>query len=126
MKGKRAVFIIIGLVLLAIVLAFGSIQWFFNTSLDQLDSSDLMEMEGLVVEIDDQKVLLIEGLTLKEAEGKSTDELLNEGLNAIWFSLSIDQLDGIKQYDRLKVKFDRVAESYPGQASAKRVEKIEE
>ncbi|MDX1771213.1 MAG: hypothetical protein R3328_06775, partial [Planococcaceae bacterium] len=72
MKGKRAVFIIIGLVLLAIVLAFGSIQWFFNTSLDQLDSSDLMEMEGLVVEIDDQKVLLIEGLTLKEAEGKST------------------------------------------------------
>lgn len=125
MKGKRAVFLIIGLVLLANVLAFGSIQWFFNTSLDQNDSSDLMEMEGLVVEIDNQKVLLIEGLTLKEAEGKSTEELLNESLNAIWFSLSIDQLDGIKKYDRLKVKFDRVAESYPGQASAKRVEIID-
>lgn len=126
MKGKRAVFLIIGLVLLAIVLAFGSIQWFFNASLDQLDSSELMEMEGLVVEIDDQRILLIEGLTLKEAEGKTTDELLKKGLNAIWFSLSIDQLDGIKQYDRLKVKFDRVAESYPGQASAKRVELIKD
>ncbi|MET1013121.1 MAG: DUF3221 domain-containing protein [Paenisporosarcina sp.] len=126
MRGKSAVFLIVGLVLLAIVLAFGSIHWFFKTSLNQVESSDVMEMDGIVVEIDDQKVLLIEVLSKKEVEGKSTEQLLEEGLNAIWFSLSIDQLKGVKQYDRLKVDFDQVSESYPGQASAKRVEILEE
>jgi hypothetical protein len=124
MRGKRAVFLVIGLILLTIVIGIGSMQLFFNTTLKQLEPSN--SIEGVVVEIDDQKVLLIEDLSKEEVEGKSTEELLDKGQNAIWFSLSIDQLKGIEQYNQLKVYYDQVAESYPGQASAKHVEVLED
>ncbi|MDX1806876.1 MAG: DUF3221 domain-containing protein [Paenisporosarcina sp.] len=122
MRGKRAVFLVLGLVLLTIVIAFGSMQIFFNTTLKKHESTN--SMEGLVVEMDNQSVLLIEDLSKEQAKGKTTDQLLEKGLNAIWFTFSLEQIKGIEKYDQLKVYFDHVEESYPGQANAKEVETL--
>ena len=43
---------------------------------------------------------------------------------AIWFSLSIDQVKSVQEMDSVRITYSKVSESFPGQSSANSVKNI--
>ncbi len=76
-------------------------------------------MEGYVTDIEENRILVVS----IETEDFSDRGGVEEFYNAIWFS---NVSDGIKAGDFVKVWFDAVAESYPGQSKAIHVEVVQE
>jgi len=124
MKGKKAVFLVVILTLIAVASVVVSITLFFQNNQTQNGSS--MSIEGTVAKIDDARVLVISGKDATELEGKTQEEMLKGVSEAIWFTLSIDQLKNVKELDSVRITYSKVAESFPGQASANSVEKIKD
>ena len=74
-------------------------------------------MVGFVMDSDNGRILVVDPV----AQDFSSTGGVNEFYNAIWFS---NVPDGVKTGNKVKVWFDIVAESYPGQSEALDIEII--
>lgn len=76
-------------------------------------------MTGYVMDREGERILVVDD----EAQDFSSTGGVSEFYNAIWFSKAPSE---IKEGDFVKVWFDMVAESYPGQSEAIKVEVVEQ
>ena len=116
MKGNKAVFMVVIIAILAISAIVGSITVFFKNN--QTQSGHAMEMVGIVAIKNDAEILVISGKNQAELEGLSEEEMLEGTKEAIWFSLSIDQAQQVKEFDKVRITYSHVSESFPARASA--------
>lgn len=119
MKGNKAVFLIVIIVLAALAAIIFSISSFYQNNQTQQGFSQ--SFEGTVAKIDDSRILVIKGKDAAELKGKTEEEMLEGVSEAIWFSLSIDQVKTVKEMDSVRINYSSVNESFPGQASANSV-----
>jgi flagellar basal body-associated protein FliL len=119
MKGNKAVFLIVIIVLVALAAIIFSISFFYQNNQTQQGFSQ--SIEGTVAKIDDSRILVIKGKDAAELKGKTEEEMLEGVSEAIWFSLSIDQVKTVKEMDSVRINYSSVNESFPGQASANSV-----
>lgn len=122
MKGKKAVILVVILTLIAISAIVVSITIFYQNNPTQIGNS--MSIEGTVAKVDDARMLVISGKDATELDGQTEQEMLKDISEAIWFTLSIDQLKKVKEFDSVRVTYSQIDQSSPGQASADSVEII--
>lgn len=122
MKGKKAVILVVILTLIAVASIVVSITIFFQNNPTQIGNS--MSIEGTVAKVDDARMLVISGKDATELDGQTEQEMLKDISEAIWFTLSIDQLKKVKEFDSVRVTYSQIDQSSPGQASADSVEII--
>ncbi|MFX3675000.1 MAG: YobA family protein [Paenisporosarcina sp.] len=120
MKGNKAVVLIIFIAIIAISAIIGSITVFYQNN--QTQNRNAMSSEGIVAKIEGQRILVIDGATVEELKGKTEEEMLVDVENAIWFSVSIDQLKTVKTYDKIRITYSQLEESFPAQANANNIE----
>jgi hypothetical protein len=120
MKGNKAVILVILIAMIAISAVVVSITLFYQNN--QTQNGQEMSIDGTVAKIEDQRVLVISGKVAEELKDKSEVEMLEGIQEAIWFSLSIDQLKIVNEYDYVRITFSQVNESFPGQANANNIE----
>jgi len=116
MKGNKAVLLIILIAIIAISAIIVSITAFYQNN--QTQSGNAMSIDGIVVKKEDQRILVISGVEAEELKGQTEEEMLEGVTNAIWFSLSIDQMKIVNEYDYVRITYSNIDESFPGQASA--------
>ncbi|RSK26501.1 DUF3221 domain-containing protein [Bacillus sp. HMF5848] len=93
-----------------------------------VDNEESQQIEGYVLEVDEQHILLAQNISLQtynEVQYISINELITvEGLNLI--SISVETSQNYRKGDKVKVWIDGpIAESYPAQAKAKKVELLD-
>lgn len=124
MKGNKTVVLVVLVALIAISAVVTSITFFYQNN--QTQNGNVMSIEGIVVKVEDQRALVISGKSAEELKGKSEVEMLEGIQEAIWFSLSIDQLKIVNEYDFVRITYSQVNESFPGQANANNIEILSE
>jgi hypothetical protein len=122
MKGNKAVLLIVIILLAALVAIVFSITSFYQKNETQNGYSKAIE--GTVAIIDDSRILVISGKDADELKGQTEEEMLEGVSEAIWFSLSIDQVKTVKEMDSVRITYSKVSESFPGQSSANSVKNI--
>ena len=122
MKGNKAVFLIVIIVLAALAAIIFSISSFYQNNQTQQGYSQ--SFEGTVAIIDDSRILVIKGKGAAELKEQTEEEMLEGVSEAIWFSLSMDQVKTVKEMDTVRISYSSVNESFPGQASANGVKII--
>lgn len=122
MKGNKAVLFIVIIALLAISAVVVSITVFFQNN--ETQKGHEMSMEGIIAKKEDTRILVISGKSEEELKGQ-TEAIMLEGVKeAIWFSLSLDQVESVNEYDQVRVTYSGVNESFPGQANANGITQI--
>lgn len=119
MKGNKAVILIVGIALVAIAAVVLSITVFFQNNQSQNEGA--LILEGTVAKVEDARILVISGKEADELKGKTEEEMLEGVSEAIWFSLSIDQIKRVDEFDKVRISYSQVAETFPGRASANSV-----
>lgn len=122
MKGNKAVLLIVVIVLVAVATIVYTITSFYQNNETQNGYSQ--SIEGTVAKIDDARILVIKGKNASELEGQTEEEMLEGVSEAIWFSLSIDQVKTVDEWDTVRITYSTVSESFPGQASANGVKNL--
>ncbi|MDX1806120.1 MAG: DUF3221 domain-containing protein [Paenisporosarcina sp.] len=122
MKGNKAVLLIVVVVLVAVATIVYTITSFYQNNETQNGYSQ--SIEGTVAKIDDARILVIKGKNASELEGQTEEEMLEGVSEAIWFSLSIDQVKTVDEWDTVRITYSVVSESFPGQASANGVKNL--
>ncbi len=122
LKGNKVVLLIVIIALVTVSAVVLSISIFFQNN--QVQNGSVLSIEGVVAIVDEPNILVIQGKDAAELKGLTEVEML-EGVNeAIWFSLSIDQLKRVNEFDTIRVTYSRVSETFPGRASANSVKNI--
>ncbi|WP_075619363.1 YobA family protein [Paenisporosarcina indica] len=116
MKGNKVVILIVVIALIAISAVVGSITLFFQNNETQRGHAS--SIEGIVAKKENARILVISGKNETELKGKTEEEMLEGVKDAIWFSLSIDQTQSVREFDRVQVKYNQIEKSFPGKASA--------
>lgn len=124
MKGNKAVVLIISLVLIGIAAVVGSITFYYQ--MNQTQNPSAMSIEGTVAIMDGQRILVVNGVHTEKIKGLTEDKIIDEATEAIWFSLSIDQREIVKEYDEVHITYSKIEESFPGQAVANTVNVLDE
>lgn len=125
MKGKSTVILILVVLAVALSATFYFITQFFENNPTQPQPTGYIT--GIIVDMKDGgSILVVSDLTAEEVENISVQEAIDTGKNATWFSLTMDQRNGLKLYDEVKVGYESLDESYPAQGSAKTLEKLNE
>lgn len=122
MKGNKAVLLIVIILLAALVAVVFSITSFYQKNETQNGYSKAIE--GTVAKIEDSRILVISGKDADELKGQTEEEMLKGVSEAIWFSLSIDQVKSVQEMDSVRITYSKVSESFPGQSSANSVKNI--
>lgn len=122
MKGIKAVILIVIILFAALVAVVFSITSFYQKNETQNGYSKAIE--GTVAIIDDSRVLVISGKDADELKGQTEEEMLEGVSEAIWFSLSIDQVKTVQEMDSVRITYSKVSESFPGQSSANSLKNI--
>lgn len=122
MKGNKAVLLIIVIVLVALATIVFTITSFYQNN--QTQNGYSQSIEGTVAKIDDSRILVISGKDRAELEGQTEEEMLEGVSEAIWFTLSIDQIKTVNELDTVRITYSTVSESFPGQASANGVKRL--
>ena len=122
MKGIKAVLLIVIILLAALVAVVFSITSFYQKNETQNGYSKAIE--GTVAKIEDSRILVISGKDADELKGQTEEEMLEGVSEAIWFSLSIDQVKSVQEMDSVRITYSKVSESFPGQSSANSVKNI--
>jgi hypothetical protein len=122
MKGNKAVILIVIIVLAALAAIVFSITSFYQKNETQNGYSKAIE--GTVAKIEDSRILVISGKDAAELKGQTEEEMLEGVSEAIWFSLSIDQVKTVQEMDSVRITYSKVSESFPGQSSANSVKNI--
>jgi len=116
LKGNKAVLLIVIIAMIAISAVVWSISVFYQNN--ETQSGLALSMEGIVVKKEDVRILVISGKNEDELKGQTEEEMLEGVTEAIWFTLSMDQVQSVKEFDRVRMSYSQVQESFPGQASA--------
>lgn len=125
MKGKYTVFFIIAVLFVAIGATFYFVMQFFDNNPTQPQPASYMT--GIIMEINDNgSILVIADLPVEEAKKLSVQEAIDAGKDATWFTVTMDQRNKLEVYDKVKIGFTGLKESYPMQGSAKTLEKLTE
>jgi flagellar basal body-associated protein FliL len=122
MKGNKAVLLVVIIVLAALAAVVFSITSFYQKNETQNGYSKAIE--GTVAIIDDSRILVISGKDAAELKGHTEEEMLEGVSEAIWFSLSIDQVKAVNELDTVRITYSKVSESFPGKASANSVKNL--
>ena len=125
MRGKYTVGILITILLLAIGGSIYFIMQFFEDNPNQPQRPTSFT-EGIIIDILDTSILVIDGLSMEDAKNMSVEEALEVGKNATWFSLGMDQRSQLKLYDEVKIGYITLEESYPAKGTARTIEKLDE
>ncbi|PJK15838.1 hypothetical protein CQS04_11415 [Chryseomicrobium excrementi] len=121
MSGKKlAIALVIGVVVV-VGLIMTAVFAFFANNPTQQGKEGSNEFTGYVLAIQDDRMLVVSG-TAEEIEGVTPETILDSGLPAIWFSVTLDQKNKVQVGDEVRVTHEAVAESYPGQSAAVSVE----
>lgn len=121
MSGKKlAIALVIGVVVV-VGLIMAAVFAFFANNPTQQGKEGSNEFTGYVLAIQDDRMLVVSG-TAEEIEGVTPETILDSGLPAIWFSVTLDQKNKVQVGDEVRVTHEAVAESYPGQSTAVSVE----
>ena len=82
------------------------------------------QIEGYIIEIEENRILVAEDITSDKYEAikdKSISDLNEEGISLIYFSN--DDISNLRVGNKVEIWFDgKMAESYPGQAGAIKIE----
>lgn len=124
MKGNKAVLFIILIAIIAISAIIVSITTFYQNN--QTQSGNAMSIDGIVAKKEDQRILVISGVEAEELRDLTEEEMLEGVTNAIWFSLSIDQMKIVNEYDYVRISYSNIKESFPGQANANTIKVLNE
>ncbi len=117
MSGKKlAIALVIGVVVV-VGLIMAAVFAFFANNPTQQGKEGSNEFTGYVLAIQDDRMLVVSG-TAEEIEGVTPETILDSGLPAIWFSVTLDQKNKVQVGDEVRVTHEAVAESYPGQSTA--------
>lgn len=117
MSGKKlAIALVIGVVVV-VGLIMAAVFAFFATNPTQQGTEGSNEFTGYVLAIQDNRMLVVSG-TAEEVDGLTTETILDSGLPAIWFSVTLDQKNKVQVGDEVRVTHEGVEESYPGQSTA--------
>lgn len=121
MSGKKlAIALVIGVVVV-VGLIMAAVFAFFANNPTQQGKEGSNEFTGYVLAIQDDRMLVVSG-TAEEVDGLTSETILDSGLPAIWFSVTLDQKNKVQVGDEVRVTHEAVAESYPGQSTAVSVE----
>lgn len=123
MKGKKAVLLIILIVLIGIAAVVGSITFYYQNN--QTQNPSAMSMEGIVAIMEGQRILVVSGADADELKDQTEDEIVDGATEAIWFSLSIDQRENVNEFDEVRITYSKIDESFPGQAVANTINVLE-
>ena len=127
MRGKSTVAIILTVISIAIGATFFFITQFFEDNPTQPQPTGYIT--GVITDIDSEaktSVLVVEGISVEEAKTLSVEEAMAAGENATWITMSLGQRSSLVLYDEVKVGYTALSESYPSQATAKTIEKLNE
>ena len=122
MKGNKAVLLIVVIVFVALATIVYTITSFYQNN--EIQNGYSQSIEGTIAKIDDARILVIKGKEAAELEGQTEEEMLEGVSEAIWFSLSIDQIKTVNDLDTVRITYSDVSESFPGQASANGVKNL--
>lgn len=89
-------------------------MWEKNTNIE-LDPSKENVQEGHVVDISDSRILVVSGITKEKAIDSSQVELLNQGNEAVWYS--VDDISTYEIGQLLRIEWENMDDSYPGQST---------
>jgi hypothetical protein len=126
-RGKSTVAIILTVILIAVGTTIFFITQFFEDNPTQPQPTGYIT--GVITDIDSEAkttVLVIEGISVEEAKTLSVEEAMAAGENATWITMSLGQRSSLVLYDEVKVGYTALSESYPSQATAKTIEKLNE
>lgn len=121
MSGKKlaialvtGVVVVVGLIMIAVIA-------FFNANPTQDVAEGPNEFIGYIVAMEDERILVVSG-TADDVQGLTNETILDSGLPAIWFTVTMDQHEQLEVGQEVRVTHNQVAESYPGQSTAVTVE----
>lgn len=127
MRGKSTVAIILAIIIIAIGTTIFFITQFFEDNPTQPQPTGYIT--GVIIDINSEvktTVLVVEGITVEEAKALSVEEAMAAGEDATWITMSLGQRSSLVLYDEVKVGYTALRESYPSQATAKTIEKLNE
>lgn len=116
---RKGLFFSIFLLLLIVIAGCGT----GNTS-NELDPSKENVQEGHVIDISDSRILVVSDITKEEAIDSSQEELLKGGNEAVWYS--VDDVSTYEIGQMLRLEWEYMNESYPGQSSPVNVQFMED
>ncbi|WP_018922933.1 DUF3221 domain-containing protein [Salsuginibacillus kocurii] len=116
---RKGLFFLIFLLLLIVTAGCGT----GNTS-NELDPSKENVQEGHVIDISDSRILVVSDITKEEAIDSPQEELLSEGNEAVWYS--VDDTSTYEIGELLRLEWEYMNDSYPGQSSPDNVQIMEE
>lgn len=122
MSGKKMAIGIVAGVVIVVGLIMVAVLSFFQENPTQ-DVQGSSEMTGWIIAMEDERVLVVTG-SQADIQGVTNETILDSGLPAIWFRVTMDQRNKLQVGQEVKVTHDAVNESYPGQSTAVTIEVI--
>lgn len=122
MSGKKMAIGIVAGVVIVVGLIMVAVLSFFQENPTQ-DVKGSSEMTGWIIAMEDERVLVVTG-SQADLQGVTNETILDSGLPAIWFRVTMDQRNKLQVGQEVKVTHNEVAESYPGQSTAVTIEVI--
>ncbi|MFS1514615.1 YobA family protein [Chengkuizengella sp. SCS-71B] len=99
-----------------------------NSEKGTVSEDGAMSEEGYIISKDKDRILVVGGISQEDVQSTSVEDILNgKGSSAAWFDIPDDlQVGDLQVGQKVKVWFSVMAESYPGQATAQKVQVINE
>lgn len=121
MSGKKVAIILVAGVVIVVGVILVAIISYFNANPTQSGAEGSNEFVGYIIAMEDERILVVSG-TEQEINGLTNETVMDSGLPAIWFHVTMDQRNKIAVGEEVRVTHNQVAESYPGQSTAVTVE----
>lgn len=121
MNGKKVAIILVAGVVIVVGLIMVAIISYFNANPTQSGAEGSNEFVGYIIAMEDERILVVSG-TAEEINGLTNETVMDSGLPAIWFRVTMDQRNKITVGEEVRITHDAVQESYPGQSVAITVE----
>ena len=123
MSGKKLAIALVAGVVIVVGLIMIAVIGFFNANPTQDVAEGTNEFTGYIIAMEDERVLVVSG-TVDEVSGLTNETILDSGLPAIWFTVTMDQREQLEIGEEVRVTHNQVAESYPGQSTAVTIDPI--
>ena len=83
------------------------------------------EFVGVIAEMEESRFLVVKGLSVEEIKNLRVDDIIERSEGASWFTADEETLSTLKIYDKVKVYYSGMDDSYPGSGEAEKVEKMD-
>ncbi|MGM0845007.1 MAG: DUF3221 domain-containing protein [Bacillota bacterium] len=110
------------LIIFALLLIFFLIKSFSNTLNEE--SASQLSVEGIIGKIEGQQILLVQGVSSKEAKTLSEQDLISKSTSAVYFTL-LENEEKLNLGDKVKVWYESLDTSNPAYGTGTKVEVLE-